>query len=83
MIDRDLMRTLTLEEADKLYLPKKGSEIEVSAHGKTLTIKPGKSRGEWVLKLGSRVRWGNKAEVLKDIEYFRSSGGLPPKGKMF
>ena len=81
MIDRDLMRTLALEEADKL--PKKGGEIEVSAHGKTLTIKPGKSRGEWVLKLGSRVRWGNKAEVLKDIEYFRSSGGLPPKREMF
>jgi hypothetical protein len=75
------MRTLALEEADKL--PKKGDELEISAHGKTVTIKLGKSRGEWILKSGSRVRWGNRAEVLKDIEYFRSSGALPPKGKMF
>lgn len=79
MIDRDLMRTLALDEADKL--PKKGEEIEISAHGKTMTIKPASSRGEWVMKLGSRVRWGNREQVAQDIEHFRKMGALPPKEK--
>lgn len=47
--------------------------MNIEAHGKTLVIRKAKIGRDWILKLGSRIRWGNRKEVLEDITYFQET----------
>lgn len=46
---------------------------------KTAVLVRGRSPGEWMLKHGGRVRWGNSTEIQQDIDHFETFGKLPDR----
>jgi hypothetical protein len=48
-------------------------------NSKVACLDRGRSPGEWMLKHGGRVRWGNLIEIKQDIDHFETVGRLPER----
>lgn len=47
--------------------------------GQEALLDHGRSMGEWMLKYKGRVRWGDKDEIMNDIDFFETYGKLPDR----